>query len=168
MRRIGNSCASTKHCHPVCMHGINELWAYWIHPINIPHFRHVFCMVLLFSILLKKIYFKYLIALDALKVDSFLHKHNLFLIGANLVCFLFIVHRKMVLSNNNIGNIPESEDGCSLLGSSRKSLADTSVTSTADLSVFSIGQRSQQYDICADDMQSVHSDGEGGGESSPG
>lgn len=116
----------------------------------------------------KKIYFKYLIALDALKVDSFLHKHNLFLIGANLVCFLFIVHRKMVLSNNNIGNIPESEDGCSLLGSSRKSLADTSVTSTADLSVFSIGQRSQQYDICADDMQSVHSDGEGGGESSPG
>lgn len=37
----------------------------------------------------------------------------------------------------------ESEDGGSLLGSSRKSLADTSVTSTADLSIFSGGQRSQ-------------------------
>lgn len=53
----------------------------------------------------------------------------------------------------NIGpNVPESEDGGSLLGSSRKSLADTSVTSTADLSVFSGGQRSQQaYDVCIDD-----------------
>lgn len=41
----------------------------------------------------------------------------------------------------------ESEDGGSLLGSSRKSLADTSVTSTADLSIFSGGQRSQHtYD----------------------
>lgn len=41
----------------------------------------------------------------------------------------------------------ESEDGGSLLGSSRKSLADTSVTSTADLSIFSGGQRSQNaYD----------------------
>lgn len=66
-----------------------------------------------------------------------------------------------------MNNVPESEDGCSLLGSSRKSLADTSVTSTADLSIFSGGQRSQQaYDICVDDTQSVHSDGEG--ESSPG
>lgn len=37
----------------------------------------------------------------------------------------------------------ESEDGGSMLGSSRKSLADTSVTSTADLSIFSGGQRSQ-------------------------
>lgn len=41
----------------------------------------------------------------------------------------------------------ESEDGGSLLYSSRKSLADTSVTSTADLSIFSGGQRSQHaYD----------------------
>lgn len=50
-------------------------------------------------------------------------------------------------------NVPESEDGGSLLGSSRKSLADTSVTSTADLSVFSGGLRSSQqaYDVCIDD-----------------
>lgn len=45
------------------------------------------------------------------------------------------------------------------MGSSRKSLADTSVTSTADLSVFSGGQRSQQaYDICIDDSRSVLSE----------
>lgn len=57
-------------------------------------------------------------------------------------------------------HIPESEDGGSLLGSSRKSLADTSVTSTADLSVFSGGQRSQQaFDICVDDNHSVRSEG---------
>lgn len=45
--------------------------------------------------------------------------------------------------------IPESEDGGSLLGSSKRSLADTSVTSTADLSVFSGGPRSSQqhYDL---------------------
>lgn len=44
-------------------------------------------------------------------------------------------------------HMAESEDGGSLLGSSRKSLADTSVTSTADLSIFSGGQRSQHtYD----------------------
>lgn len=56
-------------------------------------------------------------------------------------------------------NIPESEDGGSLLGSSRKSLADTSVTSTADLSVFSGGQRSQQaFDICVDDNRSLSED----------
>lgn len=56
-------------------------------------------------------------------------------------------------------NVPESEDGGSLLGSSRKSLADTSVTSTADLSVFSGGQRSQQaYDICVDDNRSLSED----------
>jgi hypothetical protein len=34
-----------------------------------------------------------------------------------------------------------SEDGGSLLGSSKRSLADTSVTSTADLSIFSGGDR---------------------------
>lgn len=70
------------------------------------------------------------------------------------------------------GVVPESEDGGSLLGSSRKSLADTSVTSTADLSVFSGGQRSQQaYDICVDDARSIISEGDddnGEGESSPG
>lgn len=68
-------------------------------------------------------------------------------------------------------NIPESEDGGSLLGSSRKSLADTSVTSTADLSVFSGGQRSQQgYDICINDSRSALSEDEdnGDGQSSPG
>lgn len=37
--------------------------------------------------------------------------------------------------------MPESEDGGSLLGSSKRSLADTSVTSTADLSIFSSGDR---------------------------
>lgn len=37
--------------------------------------------------------------------------------------------------------IPESEDGGSLLGSSKRSLADTSVTSTADLSIFSGADR---------------------------
>lgn len=56
-------------------------------------------------------------------------------------------------------NVPESEDGGSLLGSSRKSLADTSVTSTADLSVFSGGQRSQQaFDVCVDDSRSLVSE----------
>lgn len=67
--------------------------------------------------------------------------------------------------------MPESEDGGSLLGSSRKSLADTSVTSTADLSVFSGGHRSQHaFDICVDDVRSVHSDSvdNGEGENSPG
>lgn len=74
-------------------------------------------------------------------------------------------------NNNFKGHIPpESEDGGSLLGSSRKSLADTSVTSTADLSVFSGGQRSQHaYDICVDDVRSILSEGDDGeGESSPG
>lgn len=46
-----------------------------------------------------------------------------------------------------------------MLGSSRKSLADTSVTSTADLSVFSGGQRSQQaFDVCVDDSRSLVSE----------
>lgn len=36
---------------------------------------------------------------------------------------------------------PESEDGGSMLGSSKRSLAETSVTSTADLSIFSGGER---------------------------
>ncbi|KAJ6647677.1 USP6 N-terminal-like protein [Pseudolycoriella hygida] len=72
----------------------------------------------------------------------------------------------------NTGNVPSEDGGSlnrSLLGSSRKSLADTSVTSTADLSVFSSGQRSQQaYDICVDDVRSVHSENDGEGDSSPG
>lgn len=49
--------------------------------------------------------------------------------------------------------IPESEDGGSLLGSSKRSLADTSVTSTADLSIFSSGDRrsaSQQNENIVD------------------
>lgn len=72
--------------------------------------------------------------------------------------------------NNWLGhNIPESEDGGSLLGSSRKSLADTSVTSTADLSVFSGGQRSQQaFDTYIDDNRSVLSEDEAENQSSPG
>lgn len=58
--------------------------------------------------------------------------------------------------------VPESEDGNSLLGSSRKSLADTSVTSTADLSVFSTGPRSQHaFDICVDDARSVRTEHDG-------
>lgn len=69
------------------------------------------------------------------------------------------------LCGNNIyelGFVPESEDGGSLLGSSRKSLADTSVTSTADLSVFSTGQRSHQaFDICVDDARSLRTDEDG-------
>ena len=50
--------------------------------------------------------------------------------------------------------IPESEDGGSLLGSSKRSLADTSVTSTADLSIFSGGDRrpaSQQHERIEND-----------------
>lgn len=43
----------------------------------------------------------------------------------------------------------ESDDGGSMLGSSKRSLAETSVTSTADLSIFSGGERrpasSQQF-----------------------
>lgn len=72
------------------------------------------------------------------------------------LCICFSCHLRAA-------HIPESEDGGSLLGSSRKSLADTSVTSTADLSVFSGGQRSQQaFDICIDDSQSVLSEGADG------
>lgn len=40
--------------------------------------------------------------------------------------------------------IPESEDGGSVLGSSKRSLADTSITSTADLSIFSGGDHHAQ------------------------
>ncbi|XP_053669039.1 mucin-5AC-like [Anopheles marshallii] len=67
-------------------------------------------------------------------------------------------------------HVPESEDGGSPLGSSRKSLADTSVTSTADLSVLSgaQSQRSQQaFDFCVDDQNVIPSEDEGDGESSP-
>uniref|UniRef100_A0AAG5CQZ5 Rab-GAP TBC domain-containing protein n=1 Tax=Anopheles atroparvus TaxID=41427 RepID=A0AAG5CQZ5_ANOAO len=70
----------------------------------------------------------------------------------------------------NAVHIPESEDGGSLLGSSRKSLADTSVTSTADLSVVSGGQsqRSHQpFDFCVDEGKVIPSEDEGDGESSP-
>nr|XP_040224436.2 uncharacterized protein LOC120950468 isoform X1 [Anopheles coluzzii]XP_040224439.2 uncharacterized protein LOC120950468 isoform X1 [Anopheles coluzzii]XP_040224440.2 uncharacterized protein LOC120950468 isoform X1 [Anopheles coluzzii]XP_040224441.2 uncharacterized protein LOC120950468 isoform X1 [Anopheles coluzzii]XP_040224442.2 uncharacterized protein LOC120950468 isoform X1 [Anopheles coluzzii]XP_040224443.2 uncharacterized protein LOC120950468 isoform X1 [Anopheles coluzzii] len=70
----------------------------------------------------------------------------------------------------NTVHIPESEDGGSLLGSSRKSLADTSVTSTADLSVLSGGQsqRSHQaFDFCVDEQNIIPSEDEGDGESSP-
>ncbi|XP_058060214.1 mucin-12-like [Anopheles bellator] len=71
----------------------------------------------------------------------------------------------------NTVHIPESEDGGSLLGSSRKSLADTSVTSTADLSVLSGGQsqRSHQaFDFYVEDQKVIPSEDEGdGGESSP-
>ncbi|XP_053690506.1 uncharacterized protein LOC128739134 [Sabethes cyaneus] len=77
-------------------------------------------------------------------------------------------------SNNQLNavHIPESEDGGSLLGSSRKSLADTSITSTADLSVMSGGQsqRSQQaFELCYDDHpKTIESGDEGEGQSSPG
>ncbi|XP_055549800.1 uncharacterized protein LOC129732700 isoform X2 [Wyeomyia smithii] len=77
-------------------------------------------------------------------------------------------------SNNQLNtvHIPESEDGGSLLGSSRKSLADTSITSTADLSVMSGGQsqRSQPaFELCYDDHpKTIESGDEGEGESSPG
>ncbi|XP_058447758.1 uncharacterized protein LOC131428106 isoform X2 [Malaya genurostris] len=73
-------------------------------------------------------------------------------------------------SQLNAVHIPESEDGGSLLGSSRKSLADTSVTSTADLSVLSGGQsqRSQQaFELCYDDHPKTIESGDEG-ESSPG
>lgn len=75
-------------------------------------------------------------------------------------------------SQLNAVHIPESEDGGSLLGSSRKSLADTSVTSTADLSVLSgcQSQRSQQaFELCYDDHpKPIESGDEGEGDSSPG
>ncbi|XP_038115917.1 uncharacterized protein LOC6039691 isoform X2 [Culex quinquefasciatus] len=94
-------------------------------------------------------------------------------------------------SQLNAVHVPESEDGGSLLGSSRKSLADTSVTSTADLSVLSGGhsQRSQQafemyYDeqplqqqqnqhlhqpqLHSKPIESGDDEGGDGGESSPG
>jgi len=53
----------------------------------------------------------------------------------------------MLLTTINSVQIPESEDGGSL-NLSKRSLADTSVTSTADLSIFSGGDRrpaSQQH-----------------------
>lgn len=53
------------------------------------------------------------------------------------------------------------------MGSSRKSLADTSITSTADLSVFSMGQFSQHaIDVVNDGSgRNALSDVEGGNES---
>uniref|UniRef100_A0A1Q3FVS4 Putative gtpase-activating proteinral function prediction only n=1 Tax=Culex tarsalis TaxID=7177 RepID=A0A1Q3FVS4_CULTA len=86
-------------------------------------------------------------------------------------------------SQLNAVHVPDSEDGGSLLGSSRKSLADTSVTSTADLSVLSGGhsQRSQQaFEMYYDEQPLQHQpqlhskpiesgdEGGDGGESSPG
>lgn len=72
----------------------------------------------------------------------------------------------------NTANVPESEDGGSLLGSSRKSLADTSVTSTADLSVLSGGQSQRShnaFELCYEDHpKMIESTGDGDGESSPG
>lgn len=54
--------------------------------------------------------------------------------------------------------MPDSEDGGSFLGSSRKSLADTSVTSTADLSLFSTGPRSQHaFEITSSGFDDAHS-----------
>lgn len=54
--------------------------------------------------------------------------------------------------------MPDSEDGGSFLGSSRKSLADTSVTSTADLSLFSTGPRSQHaFEITSTGFDDGHS-----------
>uniref|UniRef100_A0A182F9E9 Uncharacterized protein n=1 Tax=Anopheles albimanus TaxID=7167 RepID=A0A182F9E9_ANOAL len=72
----------------------------------------------------------------------------------------------------NTVHIPESEDGGSLIGSSRKSLADTSVTSTADLSVLSGGQsqRSHQaFELGPDDQKAIVSEDDEAddGESSP-
>lgn len=72
----------------------------------------------------------------------------------------------------NTANVPESEDGGSLLGSSRKSLADTSVTSTADLSVLSGGQSQRSHNAFElgyeDYPKTIESADEGEGESSPG
>lgn len=112
-----------------------------------------------------------------LHVSNLLKCQNIFLICLfTVVCPpLQLINQNYKLINENsiiiklhkficpVPNVPESEDGGSLLGSSRKSLADTSVTSTADLSVFSGGQRSQQaFDICIDDNRSVLSEGNGG------
>ncbi|XP_065092647.1 uncharacterized protein LOC135713461 isoform X2 [Ochlerotatus camptorhynchus] len=72
----------------------------------------------------------------------------------------------------NTGHVPESEDGGSLLGSSRKSLADTSVTSTADLSVLSGGQSQRSHNAFElgyeDHPKTIESADEGEGQSSPG
>nr|XP_029735088.1 uncharacterized protein LOC115254250 isoform X2 [Aedes albopictus] len=72
----------------------------------------------------------------------------------------------------NTGNVPESEDGGSLLGSSRKSLADTSVTSTADLSVLSGGQSQRSHNAFEltyeDHPKMIESAEDCEGESSPG
>uniref|UniRef100_A0A182NFV6 Rab-GAP TBC domain-containing protein n=1 Tax=Anopheles dirus TaxID=7168 RepID=A0A182NFV6_9DIPT len=63
----------------------------------------------------------------------------------------------------------DSEDNASQLGSSRKSLADTSVTSTADLSVSGgYSQRSHQaFELSVDDQKVIPSEDEADGESSP-
>lgn len=72
-------------------------------------------------------------------------------------------------SQLNAVHIPESEDGGSLLGSSRKSLADTSVTSTADLSVLSGAQSQRAFELSYDDHpKTIESGDEGEGASSPG
>lgn len=78
----------------------------------------------------------------------------------------------MFFSNLLTGNVPESEDGGSLLGSSRKSLADTSVTSTADLSVLSGGQSQRSHNAFEltyeDHPKMIESAEDCEGESSPG
>ncbi|XP_067002612.1 USP6 N-terminal-like protein [Anabrus simplex] len=74
------------------------------------------------------------------------------------------------LSGSKFSFDPSIDDASSLLdhhGGSRRSLADTSVTSTADLSVFSTTTRSQALDNSLD-THSNASDGSAGGASSGG
>lgn len=97
---------------------------------------------------------------------------------------MFIIFHFQQQKHNYAVQIPESEDGASL-NLSKRSLADTSVTSTADLSIFSGGdrrpasQQQQNYEIdnslmtneklhSSDiDLHNVVGEDEENGESSP-
>ncbi|XP_069688330.1 USP6 N-terminal-like protein isoform X3 [Periplaneta americana] len=136
------------------------------------------------------------VSLARLRQDTFLTVFNryLFLWVLHHIGYLYsnsIIFKKLELPSSDTANIhaekdnatcntqkgskfsfdPSIDDASSLLdchhSGSRRSLADTSVTSTADLSVFSTATRSQALDNSLD-THSNASDGSAGGASSGG
>ncbi|XP_069688329.1 USP6 N-terminal-like protein isoform X2 [Periplaneta americana] len=118
------------------------------------------------------------VSLARLRQDTFLTVFNryLFLWVLHHIGYLYsnsIIFKKLELpsSGSKFSFDPSIDDASSLLdchhSGSRRSLADTSVTSTADLSVFSTATRSQALDNSLD-THSNASDGSAGGASSGG
>lgn len=84
---------------------------------------------------------------------------------------IFLIKKKTLFIGSKFSFDPSIDDTSSLLecqhGGSKRSLADTSVTSTADLSVFSTITRSQAHENSLDTHSNM-SDGSAGGASSVG